>query len=143
MLLFFLSVPLLKTVSVNNETEGYITGLAFPWCEVPFLLHLLATMADPAALCGFLFDICSHVNGNRNMVGAPLDGSSCLVHSTQLGHQFYQEVLVCHVLNLLCVAYLTVYDVGICCSYVHKVQKHGTVPASSSAMGRVILEKLV
>ena len=76
-------------------------------------------------------------------VSAPVDGNSCLVHSTQPGHQFHQEVLVHHVLYLLCVANLTVQNVGICCCYVHKVQEQGMIPASSFAVGGVILDEFV
>lgn len=103
----------------------------------------MAVLAGPATLCGLLSGICSQDKGNRNMGSAPVDGNACLVHTTQLGHQFNQEVPVFHVLYLLCVADLTVQDESICCGNVHKVQEQGTVPASSSAVGGVTLDELV
>ena len=126
-----LSVLLHETVAVSNDTEGYITGLAFPWCECPFFVHLVAALAGPVALCGFLAGICNRGNG------------SYLVHSTQLRHQFNQEVLVHHVLHLFWVGDLTGQDVGVCCCTVHKVQEQGTTPVSNLATGGVILDELV
>ena len=69
---------------LNNDTEGYITALALPRCEVPFFVHLLAALTGPAALCGLLSGISGSGNGNRHMVSAPVAGNSCLLHSTQL-----------------------------------------------------------
>ncbi|KAF3851789.1 hypothetical protein F7725_005144 [Dissostichus mawsoni] len=52
----------------------------------------------------------SSSDSNRNMMSAPVDGQSCLFNSTQLGHQISHDIFVGHVLNLLCVADVTVQD---------------------------------
>lgn len=47
----FLSMPLCKAVSVHNETQSHIAGLALPGSDVSFFVHLVAALANPAALC--------------------------------------------------------------------------------------------
>lgn len=83
-------VPLFKAVSVQNNTEGHITGLALPWCVSSLIVHLVTAPTFQPPFCGFFASTSSFADGHRNMLHFPFQGDTCLVHITKSTQQVHQ-----------------------------------------------------